>query len=50
MAFRKHVPEPLREVQIKEAFKRLIEKGLLEMVGERHDSRGNHYRITKEAL
>ena len=50
MEFRKHIPEPLREVQIKDAFKRLIDKGLLEMVGERHDSRGNHYRITKEAL
>jgi hypothetical protein len=50
MEFRKHIPEPLREVQIKDALKRLTENGLIEMVGERHDSRGNKYRITKEAL
>jgi hypothetical protein len=50
MEFRKHIPEAMREVQIKEALKRLTENGLLEMVNDKRDSKGNHYRITTEAL
>lgn len=45
MEFRKHLDEPMRETQIKEALKRLTAKGVIEMIGERHDSRGHAYRI-----
>ena len=45
MEFRKHIREPLREAQIKDSLKRLIEKGYIVMVNEKRDSRGNIYRI-----
>lgn len=45
MEFRKHLTEPLRETQIKKAFIRLREQGIIEMIGEKHDSRGHAYRI-----
>jgi len=45
MEFRKHISEPLRETQIKKAFIRLREQGIIEMIGEKHDSRGHAYRI-----
>ena len=47
MEFRKHITEPLRETHIKEALRRLADKGLIEIIGERHDSRGYAYRIIK---
>lgn len=47
MEFRKHITEPLRETHIKEALRRLADKGLIEVIGERHDSRGYAYRIIK---
>lgn len=49
MEFRKHLSEPLRETHIKETLKRLQNKGVIEIVGERHDSRGYSYRILTEA-
>lgn len=45
MEFRKYIVEPMREAQIKETLKRLIEKGLIEMTTEQRDPRGNGYRI-----
>ena len=45
MEFRKHITEPLRETHIKEALRRLADKGMIEVLGERHDSRGHAYRI-----
>lgn len=45
MEFRKHIREPLREAQIKDSLKRLLEKGFIVMVNEKRDSRGNIYRI-----
>lgn len=45
MEFRKYIVEPMREAQIKETLKRLIEKGLIEMTSEQRDPRGNGYKI-----
>ena len=45
MEFRRHLSEPMRETHIKEALKRLVEKGVIEMTGERFDSRGHAYKI-----
>lgn len=45
MEFRKHINEPLRESQIKKALKRLVDKGMIEAIGEKNDSRGHAYRI-----
>lgn len=45
MEFRKHISEPMRETQIKKALIRLREQGVIEMIGEKHDSRGHAYRI-----
>lgn len=45
MEFRKHISEPMRETQIKKALIRLREQGIIEMIGEKHDSRGHAYRI-----
>lgn len=45
MEFRKHLAEPLRETQIKKSLIRLRERGAIEMIGEKHDSRGHIYRI-----
>jgi predicted transcriptional regulator len=51
MEFRRHLSESLRETHIKEALRRLADKGLIEVIGERHDSRGYAYRVkAKEAV
>lgn len=47
MEFRRHITEPLRETHIKEALRRLADKSLIEVIGEKHDSRGYAYRIIK---
>lgn len=45
MEFRRHLNQPLRETHIKEALKRLCDKGIIKMTGEKHDSRGHSYKI-----
>lgn len=45
MEFRKHLSEPLRETQIKQSLKRLIERGTIIQTSEKTDSRGPAYRI-----
>ena len=45
MEFRRHLSEPMRETHIEEALRRLVEKGVIEMIGERFDSRGQAYKL-----
>jgi len=45
MEFRRHLNQPLRETHIKEALKRLCDKGIIRVTGEKHDSRGHSYQL-----
>ncbi|MFZ9891076.1 MAG: hypothetical protein ACO3FL_04435 [Ilumatobacteraceae bacterium] len=45
MEFRRHLREPMRETHIKEALRRLVDKGVLRLTTERCDSRGHAYRL-----
>ena len=45
MEFRRHLDEPLRETHIKEALKRLCDKGVLTMTAGRTDPKGQAYKL-----
>lgn len=47
MQLRRHLPEPLREAQIKDAIKRLVEADRVRTTGERTSGKGILYEVTK---
>ena len=47
MVFRHHLSESLREAQIKDAIKRLVEAGKVRVHGEKNSHKGNLYEVTQ---
>lgn len=47
MMFRHHLSESLREAQIKDAIKRLVDAGKVRVIGEKNSHKGNLYEVTE---
>lgn len=45
MVFRHHLSEGMREAQIKDALKRLVEAGKVRVIGEKNSHKGNTYEV-----
>ena len=45
MVFRKELSESLREAQIKETLKRLVDAGTIRVIGEKNSHKGNTYEV-----